>query len=62
MVDDASPDGTQDVARQLAKTYGEDRVVSPFASRYTSSRVGAQASVGQAGFRVRARTFEFFEF
>lgn len=28
VVDDASPDGTQEVARQLAKIYGEDRVVS----------------------------------
>lgn len=27
VVDDASPDGTQDVAKQLAKVYGEDRVV-----------------------------------
>lgn len=28
MVDDASPDGTQEIARQLARVYGEDRVVS----------------------------------
>lgn len=27
IVDDASPDGTQDIARQLAGVYGEDRVV-----------------------------------
>ncbi|KAF5356125.1 hypothetical protein D9756_004287 [Leucocoprinus leucothites] len=27
VVDDASPDGTQEVARQLAKTYGEDKIV-----------------------------------
>ena len=27
VVDDASPDGTQDVARQLAGIYGEERVV-----------------------------------
>lgn len=27
MVDDASPDGTQDIARQLAKVYGEDKIV-----------------------------------
>ncbi|KLT41966.1 putative GPI anchor biosynthesis-related protein [Cutaneotrichosporon oleaginosum] len=27
VVDDASPDGTQDIARQLAKTYGDDKVV-----------------------------------
>ena len=28
MVDDASPDGTQDVAKELAKVYGEDKIVS----------------------------------
>jgi dolichol-phosphate mannosyltransferase len=27
-VDDASPDGTQEVARQLANVYGEDKIVS----------------------------------
>ena len=27
IVDDASPDGTQDVAKQLAKVYGEDKIV-----------------------------------
>lgn len=32
VVDDASPDGTQEVARQLAKIYGEDKVVSIGAS------------------------------
>lgn len=26
-MDDASPDGTQDVARQLQKVYGEDHIV-----------------------------------
>jgi dolichol-phosphate mannosyltransferase len=28
VVDDASPDGTQEIAKQLAKVYGEHRVVS----------------------------------
>lgn len=28
MVDDASPDGTQEVAKQLARVYGEDKIVS----------------------------------
>ncbi|KAJ3499979.1 hypothetical protein NMY22_g19420 [Coprinellus aureogranulatus] len=27
VVDDASPDGTQEIARQLAKVYGEDKIV-----------------------------------
>lgn len=32
IVDDASPDGTQDVAQQLIKAYGSDRIVSFFRS------------------------------
>ena len=28
MVDDNSPDGTQEIAKQLAKLYGEDKIVS----------------------------------
>ncbi|KAG6840174.1 dolichol-P-mannose synthesis [Blastosporella zonata] len=27
VVDDASPDGTQEIARQLATVYGEDKIV-----------------------------------
>ena len=27
MVDDASPDGTQEVVKQVAKIYGDDRIV-----------------------------------
>lgn len=30
VVDDASPDGTQDVAQELAKVYGEDKIVSVY--------------------------------
>jgi len=30
IVDDASPDGTQDVAKQLAGIYGEDHIVRPY--------------------------------
>lgn len=29
-MDDASPDGTQDVAKQLAGIYGEDKIVRQF--------------------------------
>jgi dolichol-phosphate mannosyltransferase len=29
-VDDGSPDGTQDIVKQLQQVYGEDRVVSIF--------------------------------
>lgn len=32
IVDDGSPDGTQDVIRQLQQVYGEDRIVSTYAS------------------------------
>lgn len=28
MVDDASPDGTQEIVKQLAGVYGEDKIVS----------------------------------
>lgn len=27
MVDDNSPDGTQEIAKQLARVYGEDKIV-----------------------------------
>ena len=27
VVDDGSPDGTQDIVKQLQKVYGEDRIV-----------------------------------
>jgi dolichol-phosphate mannosyltransferase len=30
IVDDGSPDGTQDIVKQLQEVYGEDRVVSIF--------------------------------
>jgi len=30
VVDDASPDGTQEIAKQLARVYGSDRVVCLF--------------------------------
>lgn len=32
VVDDNSPDGTQEVALQLAKVYGEDKIVCSFVS------------------------------
>ena len=30
VVDDASPDGTQEIAKQLARVYGDDRIVRIF--------------------------------
>ena len=32
IVDDASPDGTQEIAKQLAKVYGEDKIASRLGS------------------------------
>lgn len=37
IVDDASPDGTQEVAKQLIGVYGEDRIVRAFSPK--SSRL-----------------------
>lgn len=34
IVDDNSPDGTQDVAKELIKIYGEDRIVKYFSLKY----------------------------
>jgi hypothetical protein len=36
VVDDASPDGTQEVAKQLARVYGEDHIVSAVEQHYES--------------------------
>lgn len=36
IVDDASPDGTQDVAKQLMSVYGEDRIVRTLSRRLSS--------------------------
>jgi dolichol-phosphate mannosyltransferase len=33
IIDDGSPDGTQDVALQLQKVYGEDHIVSESSSK-----------------------------
>lgn len=30
VVDDASPDGTQEIAKQLARVYGDDKIVRVF--------------------------------
>lgn len=38
IVDDASPDGTQEIAKQLAKVYGEDKIVGFYFSCYVSDR------------------------
>jgi hypothetical protein len=46
-VDDASPDGTQEVARQLANVYGEDKIV-----RCTQRVAGSETSRREAWTRV----------
>jgi hypothetical protein len=56
VVDDASPDGTQDIARQLAGVYGEDKIVSLPGSEHACSSlkhgVGVEASFWEAGLGV----------
>ena len=42
VVDDNSPDGTQDVARRLAQHYGEDRIVRGDACRGRADGVESQ--------------------
>lgn len=56
IVDDNSPDGTQEVALQLAKVYGEDKIVRPILpSRITLNSctitlgTGIEAPGGQTG-------------
>lgn len=57
VVDDASPDGTQEIARQLAGVYGEDKIVSYM--RYKDAfyllkhGTGAETPFWEAGARVR---------
>ena len=38
VIDDGSPDGTLDVAKQLQKIYGEDKIVS-FSSRTSTVKI-----------------------
>jgi dolichol-phosphate mannosyltransferase len=40
IVDDASPDGTQDVAKQLAGVYGEDKIVRALPPSASGPRSG----------------------
>ncbi|KAJ3988217.1 glycosyltransferase family 2 protein [Lentinula detonsa] len=39
IVDDASPDGTQEIAKQLAATYGEDKIASPASFRILTAYI-----------------------
>jgi glycosyltransferase involved in cell wall biosynthesis len=59
VVDDASPDGTQEVARQLAGIYGEDKVVSSLLDMPMfrdmadeGNGAGTETTSGKAGTRV----------
>jgi hypothetical protein len=60
-VDDASPDGTQEIAKQLAKVYGEDKIVR---SSYSCSilmphgwPVASKTACWEAGTWVRLLVF-----
>lgn len=47
VVDDNSPDGTQEIAKQLAKVYGEDKIVSlpcPLSTFLTDHDIGPQTA------------------
>jgi glycosyltransferase involved in cell wall biosynthesis len=55
IVDDASPDGTQDIAKQLTKVYGEDKIVGFYFSCYCQSLmkpIGSEAACWKTWFRV----------
>jgi len=45
VIDDNSPDGTLEIAKQLQKVYGEDRIVSYF-SRQGNARETRHLSAG----------------
>ena len=56
VVDDASPDGTQEIARQLARVYGDDKIVRWFVYHYPRKPnyfIGVEASGRQARTGVR---------
>ena len=48
MVDDNSPDGTQEIAKQLAKVYGENKIVSNIMSslpfRVSKGMIGSETA------------------
>ncbi len=56
VVDDNSPDGTQEIAKQLATVYGEDKIVS-FAAHFlfcsAKAMSGSETSCWQTWPRVR---------
>ena len=55
VVDDNSPDGTQEVARQLAATYGEDKIVlKPRAGKLGLGYVRTSSSSKSGGGMPRA--------
>jgi len=64
VVDDASPDGTQEVAKQLARVYGDDRIVCLFVFIITFTNritcVGVETSGRQARAGVRVSGFHSF--
>ena len=61
MVDDNSPDGTQEIAKQLAKVYGEDKIVSkimhllPF--WVSKGKLGSKTACWKTRSRVRCLFF-----
>ena len=60
IVDDASPDGTQEVAQQLARIYGDDKIVrlGLTAVHMTNSFIGLEAPFGKIGLGVRLEAYK----
>ena len=64
MVDDNSPDGTQEIAKQLAKVYGEDKIVSKKYCILCSSWCVLKGTIGSktACWKTRSRVRCLFFF
>lgn len=61
VVDDASPDGTQEVAQELAKVYGEDKIVRVLSCSWchvAERAAGSETTSREA--RAWVRMFAFF--
>ena len=49
VVDDASPDGTQEIAKQLAQVYGDDRIVCPMSTHHQQGLIISKVLKPRAG-------------
>lgn len=58
-MDDASPDGTQEVARELARVWGEDRIVSTRSGNKSARHMWTSRDRSLAGHVVGERTLDY---